>query len=237
MADITCEVVKDLLPLYVDGILSEDSRILVEEHLAVCPSCQLYYGKLTNTAVPMAGHYVQTEEAAIRRIRKKINKKRILAVCLTAVIVAAAAAGLFYGIMLREKYIPYENAGLHIEDGALYTKEPFYCFYEFDSPEEGTSFVYMTTTVYESSKSRIEQGEETLIEMFLQNPPPPNDDGSFDFIPNPEIRRIYYLPQEYVTRLQQGYWVSAESEAGYKENNQERLKEIKEHSVLVWEAE
>ena len=34
-----CDVVRDLLPLYVDSVCSEESRALVEEHTASCPEC------------------------------------------------------------------------------------------------------------------------------------------------------------------------------------------------------
>lgn len=37
---ITCKVIEDLLPLYADGICSEDSRTVVEHHTAVCPECK-----------------------------------------------------------------------------------------------------------------------------------------------------------------------------------------------------
>ena len=36
----TCEIVQDLLPLYVDGICSEASKELVRRHLAECPRCK-----------------------------------------------------------------------------------------------------------------------------------------------------------------------------------------------------
>lgn len=39
MMDISCQVVRDLLPLYHDGVCSGDSRALVEEHLKGCPAC------------------------------------------------------------------------------------------------------------------------------------------------------------------------------------------------------
>ena len=34
---ISCNIIEDLLPLYVDDMVSEDSRQLVEEHLKACP--------------------------------------------------------------------------------------------------------------------------------------------------------------------------------------------------------
>lgn len=36
---ISCKVVEDLLPLYHDGVCSEESRTLVEEHLKTCQQC------------------------------------------------------------------------------------------------------------------------------------------------------------------------------------------------------
>lgn len=41
-----CEVVKDLLPLYEDGVLSEETEKLVREHLAACQSCYAMYGEI-----------------------------------------------------------------------------------------------------------------------------------------------------------------------------------------------
>ena len=35
-----CEVVRDLLPLYVDGVVSEESRKMIEEHLEECDDCR-----------------------------------------------------------------------------------------------------------------------------------------------------------------------------------------------------
>lgn len=37
---ITCDVIQDLMPSYIDGILSEDSKALVEEHMGTCQECR-----------------------------------------------------------------------------------------------------------------------------------------------------------------------------------------------------
>lgn len=37
---ISCEVIQDLLPLYQDKVCSEDSKALIEEHLAGCAACR-----------------------------------------------------------------------------------------------------------------------------------------------------------------------------------------------------
>lgn len=38
--DVTCNVIEDLLPLYADGICSEDTKTIIEHHIAVCPECR-----------------------------------------------------------------------------------------------------------------------------------------------------------------------------------------------------
>lgn len=35
-----CNVIKDLIPLYIDGCCSEESRKIVREHIASCDACQ-----------------------------------------------------------------------------------------------------------------------------------------------------------------------------------------------------
>ena len=37
---VKCAVINDLLPLYVDDVLSKESRELIEEHIRECESCR-----------------------------------------------------------------------------------------------------------------------------------------------------------------------------------------------------
>ena len=37
--DLTCGVVRDLLPNYIDGLLCVESRQAVDQHLAGCSAC------------------------------------------------------------------------------------------------------------------------------------------------------------------------------------------------------
>lgn len=40
MSKVSCDVIKDLLPLYYDNVCSSDSRKMVEEHLSECCNCK-----------------------------------------------------------------------------------------------------------------------------------------------------------------------------------------------------
>ena len=47
-----CNVIKDLLPLYVDECCSEESASLVVEHLDACESCRKMYDQMRETCQP-----------------------------------------------------------------------------------------------------------------------------------------------------------------------------------------
>lgn len=36
---ITCDIINDLMPSYIDNICSEDSRKALEEHVRTCDKC------------------------------------------------------------------------------------------------------------------------------------------------------------------------------------------------------
>ena len=112
---ITCDVIQDLMPSYIDGILSEDSKALVEEHMGTCQECRKMLeimkeeqGKeqarikssAASTAGFGAGRTENTESnanagsvAALKKIRKKLLVRRVLtatvAVILTLIVAAA----------------------------------------------------------------------------------------------------------------------------------------------------
>ena len=60
-----CDVIMDLVPLYVDGCCSEESRQLVKAHLESCESCQRAYSAMNQkTDVPQ----VKAPKIKMRRI-------------------------------------------------------------------------------------------------------------------------------------------------------------------------
>lgn len=67
---ITCDVIQDLLPLYEDECCSEQSRKIVEEHLAECAKCRekscAYQKKLPSAAVD--------EDPELKEFKKGMKK-------------------------------------------------------------------------------------------------------------------------------------------------------------------
>lgn len=48
----SCNVIQDLLPLYHDGVCSEESKELVQEHIAACAQCKDFLHNLKEEAAP-----------------------------------------------------------------------------------------------------------------------------------------------------------------------------------------
>lgn len=85
---ITCDVIRDLLPLYAEGLASESSKKLVEEHLAQCENCRRVLEELKKPPV------VPVEEPAIGNVRREIVKRRWLAVGCAVLLVCAIGCGV-----------------------------------------------------------------------------------------------------------------------------------------------
>ncbi len=108
---VPCEVVKDLLPLYCDGVCSQESKSLVEEHLEKCEACREEYQKLREDemALAQAGEEEKRLEA-LRQVKKKLRIKRAVAAALAVVVFAIACTGA--GVWMNSATIDVDGEGL-----------------------------------------------------------------------------------------------------------------------------
>lgn len=89
---ISCNVAGDLLPLYVDECCSDDSRLLLEEHLVECQACGEKYERmkrkdyLSTSTEAGAG-----QTARITAYAKKIRRRRTIFRILTPIAVLLIA--------------------------------------------------------------------------------------------------------------------------------------------------
>lgn len=89
-----CEVIRDLLPLYVEEIASEKSRMLVEEHLSGCRECQKRLQQMREPE-PQIIHSAEP----MKRFQRELKKHIAVAAALTAFITVAVIVvlwGLFF---------------------------------------------------------------------------------------------------------------------------------------------
>lgn len=107
---ITCDVVKDLLPLYQENMLSDDSRALVNEHIADCDACKKVLDYMKTETVLM-----DTNVTPLLKIKTKLRRKKVITV-LFSVMLSLAVAVLFVAYLTAPEYTSYRDANISITE-------------------------------------------------------------------------------------------------------------------------
>ena len=68
-----CEIIRDILPLYVDDACSDSSREIIEEHLKECPDCAAYLDKIRSSE---AEDELKEEKTMVIKNQAKQFKRR-----------------------------------------------------------------------------------------------------------------------------------------------------------------
>lgn len=89
-----CKIVKDLLPLYHDGVCSEESKQLVEEHLSQCAQCRKLLHMIDEEIIaPAKDEDVKALESISEAVRKGWKKALRTGVSITLAAVLLLFAG------------------------------------------------------------------------------------------------------------------------------------------------
>ena len=91
---ITCNIVDDLLPLYIDGGCTAESAALVEEHLKECSSCQEKLHRMQSGDFEPHTEVVDIPQFASYAKKVKRHRLRVGILVLLATIVSAAFLSL-----------------------------------------------------------------------------------------------------------------------------------------------
>lgn len=68
-----CDIVRDILPLYVDGACSEASAEMVKEHLNACADCNAIYQNCFLTRAKM--FFTKKAKALLCAMRQKKSRE------------------------------------------------------------------------------------------------------------------------------------------------------------------
>ena len=246
---ITCDVIQDLMPSYIDGILSEDSQTLVEEHMKNCQECRKMLeimkeeqGKeqnqmrssATSTAGRRAGETENTESnanagsaAALKKIRKKLIVRRVLTAAVAVILTLIVAAAGYNHWYFNEKYMTLEDSGMYVKDNCLYSSNNLISRMKVQYTEDGkTEFVYAIDAPYAGTLEL--KGDDMLLQDFSKKTEEvsPEDDST------PEtVKEVYYMSEEAekksleLTELE----VKGDLDAAEK-----IVDEMKQESKLLW---
>lgn len=111
-----CNIIRDLMPLVIDGVASEESRKLVNEHIVGCETCSQQYSAM-RAEMPRESQAEHDEEQklftdALISVRIKKLTRRVTAILIIAAIcLTAGFGGLYlYDALFRKRTAPIDNA-------------------------------------------------------------------------------------------------------------------------------
>ena len=172
--NITCNIIKDLLPLYAEDMVSQDTKALVDGHLCGCDKCTKELEALKQAPkVP-----VEVETTSLKRVEHTMRKRKMLTAA-TAVLTLAAVLVTGFIFLLTPVYLTAQQAieGAELrEDGALaidYTSGiTGYGSTSLDS--EGDEFIWRHTTRYDWLRSKLFGPDlsgmtQEELERYVQN--------------------------------------------------------------------
>lgn len=100
---ITCGIVRDLLPLYADGVTGDESRALVEAHLAECAACREELEELKKpVALPPEGDKKEELKRWRRTWKRSVHREALTA----ALLLAAALLLLAFPALMTNIGVP-----------------------------------------------------------------------------------------------------------------------------------
>lgn len=108
-----CNLIKDILPLYVEDMVSTDTREFVSEHLEHCEECHAEFERMRKPAdfIP------DTDIVPLKRIKRDLFIKRLQTIFFTAIL-ACAIVTVVFGIITSPKFFPYSDDLLNVVDSS-----------------------------------------------------------------------------------------------------------------------
>lgn len=98
-----CSIVQDLLPLYAEDMLREETKEFVNGHLSQCAVCRAELDALRADVKPQP-----VSAQPLRELKKRLRRKKLTAVLL-AVTLALTLATAGFAYLTAPQYLPYDE--------------------------------------------------------------------------------------------------------------------------------
>lgn len=128
MSKISCDVIRDLLPLYKDRVCSEKSMDLVEEHLPECEDCRRYLEAMDEELPPIKDE-LPRDARDFKKIANRLTLARIIplgsfALIIAIIIMSVITNNLYWKIPGLDSRVKAEDVRVTelylLENGNLY---------------------------------------------------------------------------------------------------------------------
>lgn len=131
---LPCEMIRDLLPLYHDGVCSQVSSVLVREHLTDCEDCRRVLKHIdSEIEVPKMEKNTARGLVSVQKAWKKSIKRACLKGVCAAVLIFAVVIGCLLALT-QWSWLPVTTYGMEVAE--IYRLEDGRILYRLDVPED-----------------------------------------------------------------------------------------------------
>ena len=192
MKEIKCTIIQDVLPLYIDEVVSQDTKEMVEQHLQHCEKCKKEYETMKRKL------YIPAENKApiINKINKRWRKKKAIISFASIFATALILFGVFAYVFYYERVIPYSKDLIKIERqndnqlvshyyGKSYSSvsETHPMPLEIDGEKKNVSFIAYKETIADSPSRNLINSEKN----------PNEQEYIWNFSESDKIDAVYYV--------------------------------------------
>ncbi|MDG5472484.1 zf-HC2 domain-containing protein [Jeotgalibacillus sp. ET6] len=217
MNEVKCTIIQDVLPLYVDEVVSEDTKEMVEQHLHQCENCRQEYRSMKQALrIP-----AKNKGSALGKIKKRWRKKKWMISMASILATMALLFGIFSYIFYFKTVIPYSQELITIENqdnelvsrysgnsyAGVHATHPMTV--EVDGTEKNVIVMFYTQTLYDSPSG-----------SFINPKENPNVQGSTFQLPEGQTADAVYY---------------AEFDAEEISFEKDAWSDIIERATLIWE--
>lgn len=171
--NLPCEIVKDLLPLYIEGLADDVTAKAVEEHLVECENCRAVKNQMADGADQSEktnDSVVEKDgEILLKNIKKKLNKKNKIVIICSICVIVVAVLGFQLLFNLPVKNVDLKDVAVSAE---VYSMEDLLTAEEING-EEVTKIEYSDGD--ETEGVAVSLGENDDSEVYTITIPDMND--------------------------------------------------------------
>ena len=120
---VNCNLIKDILPLYVKGETSTESNAIIEEHLEECEDCRkVHQILLSDDTIVQSSTIDENFGKSLKKVKSRLIIRISLATILTVSILSVAFLFLFYGVVPTKSSNVEIVPTLTINDDTIYDR-------------------------------------------------------------------------------------------------------------------
>jgi hypothetical protein len=229
---LSCEIVRDLLPIYQDDICSLQSRIVVDEHLQECVECKSYLAIMNNDFNKNDFREVveKVKYETLKKVKMKLFRNKVKITVVSILGTFTTLLGLFFFTFHYQMPISYEDGLLSVDKSTdevvdiVFNGDDYYSSNGFtktikkDGKVHNIAYIYYTDSIWTKYLSNPNNNER--YQFSIGNGIMVDYDKNGNAIKSKkDISAVYYLIGDYRDLMQM-------SDAEFAKNTQ--------HAILLW---